>query len=121
MHMKKHTFLAVAVAFLTSGPAMSEELQTISERQSFLALVNGKQLTRLGIKLDVLSSGQIQGRAFGKPVTGQWSWKNGYFCRDLYFGDQDLGPNCQVVKANGRTLRFIADQGRGDYADLRLN
>ncbi len=119
--MKKYVFLAWALAVLTSAPAMSEEFQTINDRSSFLALVSGKQLTRLGIKLDVLSSGQIQGRAFGKPVKGAWNWKNGYFCRDLYFGDRDLGPNCQVVKANGRTLRFIADQGAGQSADLRLN
>jgi len=119
--MKKHAFLAGFLAMLTAAPAKSEEFQTISERDSFLALVKGKQLTRLGIKLDVLSSGQIQGRAFGKTVKGQWNWKNGYFCRDLYFGEQDLGPNCQVVKANGRTLRFIADQGAGQSADLRLN
>jgi hypothetical protein len=119
--MRTYAFLAGAFALLNATAAISEEFQTISDRQSFLALVNGKQLTRLGIKLDVLSSGQIEGRAFGKPVKGQWDWKNGHFCRDLHFGDTDLGPNCQVVKANGRTLRFIADQGRGDHADLRLN
>ncbi|KMW58682.1 hypothetical protein AIOL_003661 [Candidatus Rhodobacter oscarellae] len=83
-------------------------------------LVTGKKLTRLGIKLSVTNNGRIQGRAFGKPVTGNWRWQNGAFCRDLYHGDTDLGPNCQLVKMRGNTVRFISDRGTGIYADFAL-
>jgi len=110
---------ALFAAFATT-PAVSEEFETIRQESAFVRLIDGKQLTRFGIKLDVLPSGQIGGRAFGKDVTGVWRWANGYFCRDLNFGDENLGPNCQVVKVRGSTVRFIADEGAGDTADLRL-
>ena len=54
------------------------------------------------------------------PVSGAWRWQQGYFCRDLYFGSDDLGFNCQMVTVNGSTIRFIADQGQGEHADFRL-
>jgi len=117
--MRTVLFAALLGALFTM-PAAAEEFEPVTDRGRFLNLVDGKTLTRLGIKLDVLPSGQIAGRAFGRPVTGAWRWAGGYFCRDLYYGDRDLGPNCQLVKVRGRTLRFIADRGAGQYADLNL-
>jgi hypothetical protein len=32
----------------------------------------------------------------------------------------DLGPNCQAVRVQGNTLRFISDLGAGQFADLNL-
>jgi hypothetical protein len=32
----------------------------------------------------------------------------------------DLGYNCQAVLRNGRTVRFVSDQGTGMHADFRL-
>ncbi len=101
-------------------PAAAEEFRVVDDRSAFVRLVEGRKLTRMGIKLDVRTSGEIEGQAFGKPVTGAWRWNGGYFCRDLYFGNKDLGPNCQLVKVSGDTLRFIADRGAGQYADLQL-
>jgi hypothetical protein len=80
----------------------------------------GRELRRFGIRLTVTPDGTIQGRAFGTPVTGQWNWNDGYFCRDLFYGEDDLGFNCQLVQVNGETLRFTSDQGQGIYADLTL-
>jgi len=111
------------VAMLLTGaavPASADAFRVVQERDSFLQLVTGRKLTRLGISLDVTRAGQIKGRAFGKPVTGQWRWENGFFCRSLYHGKRDLGPNCQQVKINGNTLRFTSDRGSGVYADLVL-
>jgi hypothetical protein len=51
---------------------------------------------------------------------GSGTGNNGYFCRDLFFGEDDLGFNCQLVQVNGETLRFTSDQGQGIYADLTL-
>lgn len=108
------------VALSMAAPALANEFSNIRAKDEFVSLVNGKALTRFGISLNVTPSGKIEGSAFGQPVTGAWRWSNGYFCRDLYFGSRDLGPNCQLVQKNGNTLRFIADEGRGEYADLRL-
>lgn len=110
---------ALFVALL-AHPAQAEGFAKVSDRNTFVSLLDGRQLTRTGIKLQVTPDGQIQGRAFGYDVTGSWSWKSGYFCRDLYWGGDDLGRNCQEVKVQGNTLRFTSDRGVGDSADLRL-
>lgn len=113
---------AVAVALTAPLPALSDAPQVIADRDAFVSLVEDRELKRFGITLRVSPSGAIEGSAFGTPVTGAWRWQDGYFCRDLYYGSRDLGPNCQLVELRaGQTLRFIADQGRGQYADLRLD
>ena len=103
-----------------AAPAAAEGFNQVTDKGTFLSLVDGRKLTRFGIKLDVTDDGRIQGRAFGRPVTGAWDWRSGYFCRDLNYGSQNLGPNCQLVQVNGDTVRFIADMGAGDFADLNL-
>ncbi|MBY6202999.1 hypothetical protein KUV65_16625 [Maritalea mobilis] len=104
----------------TANTAMAEEFSTLTTRDSFVRLVEGRELSRFGIRLTVTPDGQIVGRAFGTRVTGAWNWNEGYFCRDLYFGSEDLGFNCQVVEVSGETLRFTSDQGAGEFADLTL-
>ena len=114
---------ALTVAFLlsaTASTAMADGFQVINDRSTFIQLLKDKSLTRLGISLDVAPSGEIRGRAFGRDVTGAWQWNGGYFCRDLYYGERDLGPNCQQVRVKGRTMRFISDRGTGQFADLKL-
>ncbi|MFN3207640.1 MAG: dihydrodipicolinate reductase [Roseovarius sp.] len=110
----------VFLAALAGSPAAAQEFDQIDDRDEFLSVVASKNLTRLGITLTVTPSGQIEGKAFGKPVTGAWQWKSGYFCRDLYWGQRNLGPNCQAVRVRGSTVRFVSDQGTGEHADLRL-
>lgn len=119
--MKMHLLGIVASATLALPlAATAEEFRTVKDQDTFINAVSGKKLTRFGIKLDVLPSGEIRGSAFGAPVTGAWRWDDSFFCRDLSWGDRNLGPNCQMVKINGDTVRFIADQGAGQYADLKL-
>lgn len=111
--------LAVAATLIASG-ASAEGFQTVRDQSTFLSVISDKHLKRFGITLKVAPSGEITGRAFGTTVSGAWRWQDGYFCRDLFFGERDLGPNCQLVLVNGDTVRFVADEGDGDYADLRL-
>ncbi len=112
--------VTLALALGLATPVGAEGFSQVSEKSTFLSLVDGRKLTRFGIKLDVTRDGQIKGHAFGRDVTGAWRWQAGYFCRDLYWGQTDLGPNCQAVKVQGRTLRFISDRGTGQFADLQL-
>jgi hypothetical protein len=112
---------AVAAWLVAAVPAAANGFRPIGDRDSFLSAVEGRKLTRFGIALDVTSAGEIRGEAFGRPVTGAWRWRDGYFCRDLYWGQRDLGPNCQAVLLDGRVIRFVSDQGAGQYADLRLD
>ncbi|MBD3679511.1 MAG: dihydrodipicolinate reductase [Rhodobacteraceae bacterium] len=112
--------VALLAGLSLASPVWAEEFEKIDDRSEFVELVDGKSLARFGITLDVRPDGRIVGRAFGTDVSGAWRWDGGYFCRDLFWGKQDLGPNCQEVRLNGDTLRFISDQGTGQFADLRL-
>lgn len=119
------TLAALAAALCLASAALpsvaaAEGAQVIGDRATFLALVQDRVLTRLGIRLRVGADGSISGEAFGRPVTGAWRWQGSHFCRDLFYGGRDLGANCQVVELRGDRLRFIADEGRGQWADLRL-
>ncbi len=93
----------------------------MTDRGSFVELVDGRELTRFGIRLSVQPDGGISGRAFGRSVDGAWSWSDGFFCRRIEAGGMTLPMNCQKVLRSGDTLRFIADRGSGDTADLRID
>ncbi|WP_297772234.1 dihydrodipicolinate reductase [uncultured Roseovarius sp.] len=112
--------LVILIALGVASPALAEGFATVTERERFVSLIEGRDLTRFGITINVTRDGQIKGRAFGRDVTGAWRWNGDYFCRDLYWGSTDLGPNCQAVRVQGSTMRFISDQGAGRYADLNL-
>lgn len=112
--------IATLIAALVAGPAAAE-FKRVTDRDNFVSLVKDRNLTRLGIRLNVTDNGKIAGRAFGQKVSGAWSWSSGFFCRDLYVNGEILdGDNCQKVEVRGDTLRFTSDKGTGDYADLRL-
>ncbi|MEM9342854.1 MAG: dihydrodipicolinate reductase [Pseudomonadota bacterium] len=122
-------FAAVAIALLpfsanaTEGWSLAPDgtqFQRIAGKGTFVRIIQQGDLSRLGIRLKVRPDGQITGRAWGRNVTGQWSWRDGYFCRNLFWGKREVGPNCQEVKVGGNMVRFTSDRGNGDFADLRL-
>ena len=53
-----------------TAPAYAEEFVDIKNRDTFVSLMNGRELTRFGIKLVVTPDGKIDGRAFGRNVSG---------------------------------------------------
>lgn len=108
------------ISLLVVPIAAQAEFAPVFERARFVLLIEGRHLTRFGVRLEVMADGRIRGRAFGRAVTGAWRWAGGYFCRDLYWGPIELGANCQAVRTRGNTVRFISDQGTGRYADLYL-
>jgi hypothetical protein len=108
------------IALICGTASLAADFRPIQEESKFRALVEGRELTRFGVRLEVLPEGQITGRGFGMPVGGDWEWRDGYFCRTLIFGQSGDPYNCQLVLKDGDTLRFISDQGQGDQADLRI-
>ena len=108
-----------ALAFGAGTPAVAE-LTKVNSAEEFKTLISGKTLTRPLVKIKVSPGGAISGRGAAWDVTGKWTWKNGYFCRSLEWGGDDLGYNCQEVKASGQKIRFTSDQGSGDSADFSL-
>lgn len=110
------TVLALALLF----PVPAQAFERVASRDAFLALVQGRTLTGDGVSLRVGADGSIFGRGFGLRVTGGWDWQGGFFCRTLDTALRDFPRNCQVVQVRGDVVRFTADQGAGDVADLRL-
>jgi hypothetical protein len=112
------TYFALFLTLAT--PAVAEDFVRVSDRGAFVKLVSGKSLTSLAVSLNVSPSGSISGRAFGRTVTGSWTWNDGFFCRTLKAGDSVFPRNCQLVQRKANRVRFIADKGAGDTADLRI-
>ena len=92
---------AVALTIAAAPQARADSFRQVTDRSEFLDLVQGRTLKYPGVSLRVTPGGAIQGKGLGIDVTGQWRWQGNYFCRDLYWGERDLGPNCQAVLANG--------------------
>nr|WP_052836134.1 hypothetical protein [Sulfitobacter noctilucicola] len=105
---------------MSVGAPAFAEFQQVTSRDAFLDLVGGKTLTRPLVKIEVKPNGQISGSGASWEIAGKWSWENGYLCRSLEWGGDDLGYNCQEVKTDGRKVRITSDKGAGESADFRL-
>ena len=92
----------------------------ITNRSDFVSLVIDKKLERFLISLSVTNDGKIKGSAAGREVIGDWDWIDGFFCRNLLWGKRELKYNCQEVTFDGRRLRFISDEGKGQSASFAL-
>lgn len=118
-------FRAVTTAILLTAPGvgLANDFQPVTEEATFLTLVQDREL-RIGVynlALNVLPDGQIKGSALGWGITGNWSWQDGYFCREMDWSGMEIPFNCQLVEATGdERLRFTVDKGTGDAAVFRL-
>ncbi|MFK7752168.1 MAG: dihydrodipicolinate reductase [Sedimentitalea sp.] len=111
---------AVVLAFCCAASGAQAEFAKVANESEFKSIISGKTLTRPLIKLEVKPNGRIQGKGARWEVTGSWRWRDGYFCRDLSWGGDDLGYNCQEVAVKDGRIRFTSDKGRGDSADFKL-
>ncbi|MWB76802.1 dihydrodipicolinate reductase [Pseudooceanicola sp. 216_PA32_1] len=119
--MSRIALAALVLASLTTAaPLAAEDGRRVTGRSEFLSLVKGRQLTYTGVALTVTEDGRILGRAFGREVTGNWNWQDGYFCRTMQWGSRQFEANCQAVELEGSRLRFTSDRGTGDHARLTL-
>jgi hypothetical protein len=110
----------LTAAILAATPLPALGFERVADPTTFESLVIGRELSRTGIRLQVLPDGRIQGRGLAWPVTGDWRWQDGYFCRTMDWSGYEIAYNCMTVLANGRSVRFIADRGTGDSADFRI-
>lgn len=110
----------IALALILPLSAQAEGMARITDQSAFVDTVQGRSLTSMAVRLNVAPDGTITGRAFGTAVTGTWVWQDGYFCRTLDTATRDFPLNCQLVETDGATLRFTADKGAGDVANLRI-
>lgn len=112
--------MATCAAFLALSTAVYADFQPVKSQADFVSVVTGKKLTRPLVELRVSANGAISGTGAVWDVSGSWTWKDGFFCRTLEWGGDDLGYNCQEVEINGGKIRFTSDKGTGDFADFTL-
>jgi hypothetical protein len=117
--MKTSGLTLAGLLLALATPALAD-FQQITKRADFLALMEGRELTRPLVRIQVLPDGRISGTGAAWEVTGQWSWEGNYLCRSLKWGGDDLGYNCQEVLVDGATVRITSDRGAGRSADFSL-
>ncbi|MCY4304619.1 MAG: dihydrodipicolinate reductase [Aestuariivita sp.] len=100
--------------------SVAAEYKKVTEEAIFVELTESKELVAPFVNLKVLPEGQIIGQGIGWDVTGTWSWQDGYFCRDLNWGGDELGYDCLEVAILNNRIRFTAQKGTGDTATFRL-
>ncbi|MFT7105605.1 MAG: hypothetical protein ACJAVT_000119 [Yoonia sp.] len=118
----KHVALALIIA-MTAAPALADGYAPVKDKETFTSLIQGKELRSLlyGVRLNVMEGGTIAGFAIAWDIEGTWSWRDGYFCREMSWGGDPIAYNCQLVEARGNDrIRFTVDQGAGDSASFRL-
>ena len=113
-------FLLAAIIVAFSASNAMADFDVVNNKSAFMELVRGKKLTRPLVELQVTTDGRIEGTGARWDVTGNWTWRDGYFCRDLFWGGDALGYNCQEVQANGSRMRFTSDRGNGRSAVFKL-
>lgn len=119
--MRAGVFAAViGIAAISSPVFAAADYTRITSKSDFLRLVAGKALVRPLIRVQVSPGGEISGKGSRWGITGNWRWRDGYFCRTLNWGGDDLGYNCQEVSIRGGKVRFRSDRGTGEYADFRI-
>jgi hypothetical protein len=104
-------------------PLAAEGFEPVQDKDRFLDLIKDRELriSLYNLSLNVLPDGRIDGSAMGWDITGQWTWQDGYFCREMDWSGTPISYNCQLVEAEGaEKLRFTVDQGKGDSATFRL-
>ena len=120
MYTRRTAWLA-AVLWATTSFA-NEGLQPIRDAETFLSVLGDRNLSNrlYGVNLAVTPDGAIAGTGAGWDVTGTWTFQDGFFCREMTWGDDPLPYNCQLVESDGREMRFTSDQGTGEAASFVL-
>lgn len=90
----------------------------LKKENEFVNLIDGKKLNRFLIELSVRKDGSITG--IGTDVTGTWNWQDNYFCRNLSWGNRDLGSDYQKEELKDQNLFFTSNLGRGGTAGLSV-
>ena len=111
-------FASVLSSFPLMAAAQTNEW--VKDEDRFINLTDGKKLKRFLIELSVQTDGTIIGMGAGTDVTGNWNWQDNYFCRNLSWGNRDLGTDCQKVELKDKKLFFTSDRGLGTTAGFTI-
>ena len=112
-------FTCVGMAIFLPVSAWAEFV-VLSKRDNFLSVIEGKDLKRPLIRLQVKPDGTITGKAAAMKVTGTWVWEDRDCCRVLNWGGETSDQNCHYAAFNGDSILITTKKGAGEFADFAL-
>ena len=119
-HIAHSSFAAgLAILSLVAGLSVhqawaADEKTRIETEQEFREIAVGKKLVyKIGEYVIAHDDGTMSGYFGGKPLTGNWNWEDGYYCRTGKLGGKSLGEDCQIVELSGNRLTFFRKKGKG--------
>jgi hypothetical protein len=80
---------------------------------SFRAAFADRELCGDGATFVIHSDGSLTGTAEGARLSGEWCWRDGFFCRRATLAGEDLGWDCEIIERSGKRMRYTRDMGRG--------
>ena len=117
--MRTAIFLAAA-SVLFAVPGAFSGGKTIETEKEFRALLVGKRLVdHRGDWAMLNADDTIDGVFEGEKLTGSWSWKDRYLCRDAKLGDRDF-KDCQVWSVDGSIATVTRNEGKGASVEYRI-
>lgn len=108
------SLLTLVVCFSIQQVSAADEKTRIETEQEFREIAVGKKLVyKIGEYVIAHDDGTMSGYFGGKPLSGNWNWEDGYYCRTGKLGGKSLGQDCQIVELSGNKLTFIRKKGKG--------
>ena len=94
--------------------------QRIDTRAEFIDIFADKVLLGEDLRFTIHSSGDITGQAGGQDFFGSWYWEDGFFCRAVSSGEEDLGLDREVIERRGRHMRYTRQMGQGNSSVVAI-
>ncbi|WP_323784000.1 hypothetical protein [Thalassovita sp.] len=112
---------ALLVALLCTLPTFASGFSALNDRDSFLQMIEGRKLRQFLVWIRFDTLGQIKGRAWGRPVLGNWYWQDKKLCKRVFWGTTDKGETCVKVRIGADRVLFIPDKGEGQIEEYILD
>jgi len=112
----------IAICIFAMTPMAAFAFEKLQDKDSLITALDGRALTMglFRLSLQVTGDGQISGTAMGWGITGEWTWQDGLFCREMDWSGMAIAPDCQLVEQNGDKMRFTSNAGKGRSATFTL-
>ncbi len=94
----------------------------IETREAFVSAFADRPLYGSeGMVFTIHASGRLTGTIDGNELTGEWTWRDGLFCRRASLGGEDLGVDCEVIFRRGGEMKYRGDKGAASPVIVSLN
>jgi len=118
--------LAVLLTIGITGCASTQHdsaFRRIAYEDEYRNTIVGKPITSKDKKTVTTThaDGTMTGKSNGNNVVGNWTWENGFFCREGKAGGQAFERDCQMIEISGNKLKVTKNKGNGKETYLQLN